>query len=267
MTCKHKAIHCLWLLPIVLLLGWRFLQFHESSTSTHAKALTDRQVALIPITADVSQGQKLPIINESYACAEPENLINLYAQKDRGFSLASSEIELTEDTFAAAKAMFIAAAADGVDGFILSSGYRSHEKQAEEYAKDPSIAARPGHSEHGSGLAFDVTAYGPRDFSQTPQYAWLYANCWDHGFILRYPADKTEQTGIPAESWHYRYVGQPHARIMGEMGLCLEEYVVYLAENGPFSAEYQGQCWIIGVDNTGIIRTLPRASSKEDIKS
>jgi len=252
----RKVKPWLWLLLLPAVFLGLALYFRSVSPQPLAQALDKTWVTLTPTEFDLSQGEAVPLINGSHPCPEIGKLVNLYAQKDRGFSLASSDIELTEDTFQAAKAMFLAAAADGVDGFILSSGYRSYDDQAEEYAKDPSLAAKPGFSEHGSGLAFDVTAYGPSDFSKTPQFAWLYAHCWDHGFILRYPSDKVEITGIPAESWHYRYVGLPHSRIMGEMGLCLEEYAEYLSEYGPFLAEYGQDRWIIGTDANHIIRTI-----------
>jgi len=222
-----------------------------------ARALKPQLVLLTPqSSASTGQGEPLVLINRDHPCpyAAPDDLINLYAQKDRGFSLASSQIELTSETFQAAKAMFAAAAADGVEGFILSSGYRDRQAQQAEYEAQPTLAAPPGSSEHESGLAFDVTAYGHRDFTRTPQYAWLYANCWNYGFILRYPSDKTLATGTPAESWHYRYVGLPHSRIMGEQGLCLEEYLDYIRTVGVIRADYDGQAWFIEADSQGVVR-------------
>ncbi len=222
-----------------------------------AHALKQQLVTLTPqASAPTGRGDPVVLINRDHPCSgpAPESLINLYAQKDRGFSLASSQIELTAETFQAAKAMFTAAAADGVEGFILSSGYRGRQAQQAEYKNNPTLAALPGASEHESGLAFDVTAYGHRDFTRTKQYAWLYANCWDYGFILRYPSDKSQITGTPAEGWHYRYVGLPHSRIMGEQGLCLEEYIDYVREQGVLRAEYDGQAWLIEADSQGVVR-------------
>lgn len=222
-----------------------------------ARALKQQLVLLTPqSTAPTGRGAPLALINREHPCpsAPPDGLINLYAQKERGFALASSQIELTGETFQAAKAMFAAAARDGVEGFILSSGYRDRQAQQAEYEAQPTLAALPGASEHESGTAFDVTAYGHRDFTRTPQYAWLYDNCWDYGFILRYPSDKTQVTGTPAESWHYRYVGLPHSRIMGELGLCLEEYMDYVHARGVLRAEYDGQAWLIEADGPGVIR-------------
>jgi D-alanyl-D-alanine carboxypeptidase len=170
-------------------------------------------------------------------------LINVYTIKGRGFSLSSDDIQLTSDTFEAAKAMFAAAKAEGMEGFILTSGYRSYQQQQTVYDAQPTVAVKPGTSEHGSGLAFDVTAYGNDDFTRTAQYKWLYEHCWDYGFILRYPADKTQITGCPAESWHYRYVGLPHSRLMGELGMCLEEYIAYVQAQGVIEVTLDGQVY------------------------
>lgn len=91
----------------------------------------------------------------------------------------------------------------------------------------------PGHSEHHSGIAADIiTDEYQRDvttlderFAKTPAYEWLIENCANYGFILRYPKDKTDITKISFESWHYRYVGIPHAKAIMSAGVCLEEYI------------------------------------------
>ena len=61
---------------------------------------------------------------------------------------------------------------------------------------------------------------------KTAEQKWLMEHCWEYGFILRYPTDKSEITGIGYEPWHYRYVGREAALAMRDSGLCLEEYVV-----------------------------------------
>ena len=89
--------------------------------------------------------------------------------------------------------------------------------------------AFPGTSEHNLGLAVDIVA---RDYqildekqAQTAEAQWLKENCWKYGFILRYPTDKTEETGIIFEPWHYRYVGEKAAKEIMDQGICLEEYL------------------------------------------
>ena len=89
--------------------------------------------------------------------------------------------------------------------------------------------APPGTSEHQTGLAVDIMAtdYPVLDEkqAQTEEQQWLMEHCWEYGFILRYPTDKSSVTGIGYEPWHYRYVGQETAASIYERGLCLEEYI------------------------------------------
>ena len=89
--------------------------------------------------------------------------------------------------------------------------------------------AVPGTSEHQTGLALDLVSanyqYLNEKQAETPEQQWLMAHSWEYGFILRYPTDKSEITGIGYEPWHYRYVGRPLAEALHESGLCLEEYL------------------------------------------
>jgi len=157
----------------------------------------------------------------------PLDQVSLYEQVDRHFQLAKSDINVSRLVFEAMEAMFIAAQTDGVDGFIVTSGYRSFDEQSELYsARTDGTAAKPGTSEHETGLAFDVTAMGNEDFALTPQFEWLSRNCGEHGFILRYPEGSAGITGTPYEPWHYRYVGLPHSKTIMDEGITLEEYVI-----------------------------------------
>lgn len=89
-----------------------------------------------------------------------------------------------------------------------------------------------GTSEHNTGLGFDILQKGnftlSTSFENTEQFRWLMENAENYGFILRYPADKTVQTGIMYEPWHFRYVGVEHAKEINRLGFCLEEYIDYL---------------------------------------
>ena len=84
--------------------------------------------------------------------------------------------------------------------------------------------AVPGTSEHQLGLAVDINA-NPDNSTDEEVYAWLAENAWQFGFILRYPQDKTQITGIQYEPWHYRYVGREAAAHIHTSGQCLEEYL------------------------------------------
>ena len=110
---------------------------------------------------------------------------------------------------------------------ILDSYIASYEaeglsrEEAEEQAL--SLVAVPGTSEHQLGLALDIIVEYEEDSTQTWQ--WLKDNCWRYGFILRYPEDKSEITGIDYEPWHFRYVGAEAAKQIMEQGITLEEYL------------------------------------------
>ena len=90
-----------------------------------------------------------------------------------------------------------------------------------------SYCAEPGSDEHQSGLCLDLCDTSPAaaDFADSEFYGWLSLNAHKFGFILRYPADKTEQTGHAFEPWHLRFVGRYHAFAISSSGLCFEEYL------------------------------------------
>ena len=168
------------------------------------------------------------LVNESHRLAEdyvPEGLVNLYQQR-HSFRLASSEITLTRECYEAMERMFHAAEEANMNGYIVTSGYRSYQRQAEVYAQsEPGKAQQPGASEHQTGLAFDVTVETNDGFESTPQYAWLMQHAHEYGFIQRYPANKADVTGISYEPWHYRYVGADAAARMRQTGQTLEEFL------------------------------------------
>ncbi len=132
---------------------------------------------------------------------------------------------MRRETAAALVTMFHAGKSEAGLDFSVQSAYRSFESQTRVYADDVSRngqayadtdTARPGHSEHQTGLAVDISAVPARCsldacFGETPQGRWLAANAWRFGFLLRYPADKVAVTGFTYEPWHFRYVGTPLA--------------------------------------------------------
>lgn len=106
------------------------------------------------------------------------------------------------------------------------------QEEAEE--KAGTIVAYPGTSEHHLGLAVDLVSSEhvklDQDAEKTKGYQWLAANCHEYGFILRYPNNTTDVTGIIYEPWHFRYVGVEAATEIMEAGITLEEYLSQLAE-------------------------------------
>ena len=102
----------------------------------------------------------------------------------------------------------------------------SEEEAIEETARNVAV---PGSSEHEAGLAADIVYSGRQILDESQEdnetQQWLMEHCWEYGFILRYPKDKQEITGITYEPWHYRYVGREAAEYIMANGLCLEEYL------------------------------------------
>ena len=86
---------------------------------------------------------------------------------------------------------------------------------------------KPGSSDHNLGLAVDFNNVD-NNFEDLKAFKWLQKNAENYGFILRYPKDKEDITKISYESWHWRYVGEEHAKKMNELKMCLEEYIEYL---------------------------------------
>lgn len=121
----------------------------------------------------------------------------------------------------------------------ISSDYRSVDEQAEIHAKDQQTAALPGSSEHEAGLALDVYVpyFAGFGFIKTAAGRFVNEKCWEYGFIIRYPSFGEAKTGIPYEPWHLRYVGEPHAMIIYNNHLTLEEYVQSLDEGVWYEAD------------------------------
>ncbi len=161
----------------------------------------------------------------------PENLTNI------PLTYAFSGNQTTEEVLSAFKSMWTAAKKENLT-IIVNSSYRDYQSQdevwkyyediyGEEYAD--SIAARPGYSEHQTGLALDIVTYGANksNFDKTDEFKWLAENAHKYGFILRYPEGKEDITGYAYESWHYRYVGVETATEIKNKGITYDEYYAY----------------------------------------
>ncbi len=141
-----------------------------------------------------------------------------------------------EEAFLQLCALFADAKAQGY-ALKVASSYRSFADQryiynnyVAESGRDAAdrFSARPGHSEHQSGLTFDVNHPESNQllasFGDSPVGKWIAEHCHEYGFIIRYPKEKEAVTGYMYEPWHLRYVGTEMAAAIFESGLCLEEY-------------------------------------------
>ncbi len=152
---------------------------------------------------------------------------------NKTFSLPSDyDPGLDPEAEAAFYEMAGAAWEDGITLWI-ASGYRTYDYQDElfdRYATErgldeaDKISARPGHSEHQSGLCVDINDPSS-SFNGTAEAIWLEEHCAEYGFIVRFPEGKEDITGYEYEPWHLRYVGVEIAQDITNQGLCLEEYL------------------------------------------
>ncbi len=157
------------------------------------------------------------------------------------------------------------------------SGYRTHAEQVDLYEKSiiengpvftKKYVAQPGASEHETGLAIDlglnssVIDFIRPAFPNEGICAKFAKNATKYGFIRRYIEEKQLHTGIAEEPWHFRYVGRPHAQIMKELGLCLEEYIAFLK-----NFKYMGKHYITSDNGRSAEVFYVRAGEKETILS
>ena len=159
------------------------------------------------------------------------------------------KVELEKTAAIALCAMISEMQADGIKDTFVTSGYRSYSYQAQlfqmycerEKSQNPSLSqseaealvltysARPGTSEHQTGLCVDFMTNTMTEldnsFERSRAFEWLTENAYRFGFILRYPEDKEDVTGYSYESWHYRFVGRAAATVIHEKNETLEEYL------------------------------------------
>ncbi|MBE6157876.1 MAG: D-alanyl-D-alanine carboxypeptidase family protein [Firmicutes bacterium] len=175
---------------------------------------------------------KYNYLTENYIPENLEKINTKYAKE--GMQL----VNYAKDAF---EEMAKAAEKDGYK-IIAMSSYRSYKYQVNLYNRykendgqeaADTYSARPGFSEHQTGLATDI--YNGKidfnNFEETEEFTWMQDNAYKYGFILRFPKDKTKQTGYQYESWHYRYVGKEIAKYIHKNNLCLEEYYIQKIEN------------------------------------
>ena len=208
----------------------------RTSENIPKKGITEEQIY---------QGNLL-LVNNKYPVHQESiksDVINLskYYELTQGYVLLGSEIYLSQDITHKFSEMIAAAEKDGLHYFAVTSGFRSFDEQNILYQQMGSAYALPaGYSEHNLGLSLDVGSTQMK-MANAPEGKWIEENAWKYGFILRYPEDKMDVTGIQYEPWHIRYVGLPHSAIMKEKNFVLEEYMEYLKGEKAISASVNGE--------------------------
>ncbi len=192
-----------------------------------------------------------PLVNKNHPLPDgyqPENLVKLSSILGEGLAVLKDPDEQADRQAAIALQNLLSdARKSGHTSWQINEGFRSFEEQEALFLKQKTAfmdgsetgfelseqgaeretertVARPGMSEHHTGLAFDVGVTG-MPFGDSKESVWLEENAHLYGFILRYPLGKEDITGFEYEPWHIRYVGVEHAKAMVEKGLTLEEYL------------------------------------------
>lgn len=200
--------------------------------------------------------------DERVVFADTLMLVNRSHPIDASFTPDVTEADgwsMTDDTRAAFEALRQRVEAQTGERLLILSAYRDNaEQRAELEAGGTEIAARPGESEHGSGLALDVCirGYGGKSFLKSRAGRAVNQTCAEEGFIIRYPIGKADVTGFDFEPWHLRYVGAPHASVMQASRLTLEEYLGLLRIGQWYETD---GCFILRTDSETV--TLPATFS------
>lgn len=220
--------------------------------------IEDPNRELITISSGLDEGDLL-LVNDSYSVPEKYKTADFPCIYEKGtaYYVRSTEMYIQQQALDSMKVMFEAAKADGIENMLIIDTYRTQEKQQSIYdsrvdalvkdgmekddakAKVEETVAIPGFSEHQVGLAMDIDLHQTDyvNFEDTEFAKWMDQNSWKYGWILRYPADRTEITDISYEPWHFRYVGICHAQFMYENKLCLEEYIDTLQDSGTITID------------------------------
>jgi D-alanyl-D-alanine carboxypeptidase len=194
---------------------------------------------------DIHTGN-LILVNSQHAYEFPDisKPISVYEHKNKSYKVKNINLALTKNVITVLNKMMAEFFEQyGNDSVNIISGHRTLDYQqgllddkVQKTGEEEALRwiARPGYSEHHTGLAFDLGLYSDAGvssgFTGTGTFKWLDDNFYRYGFIVRYPEDKTEITGISFEPWHIRYVGRPHAEIMKQNNFCFEEYMDYLMD-------------------------------------
>ena len=223
----------------------RYIKYKEENTSlTYEDVVKNVNINLDKnfyedISYALNKHTNLVLVNKHYKLDEdyiPENLVQVNYEYTAGI-----EVFGEKDAVKAFELMSTDASTVGLNIKTIS-GYRSYDYQKNLYESyllnDPvevvdTYSARAGHSEHQTGLSFDVyNIEDPyTDFGKTKEYKWLKLNAHKYGFIIRYTSDNSYITGYKDEPWHIRYIGVDNATYIYENNITLEEYILNKGTN------------------------------------
>ena len=287
------AVGCMLVLTVALLVTMAIGGLVGGDSGSHLGERVDW--ASFTVTATDTLHGDLVLVDGSHAYTFPDSddhLAKIYDvwysnPQPRPYIQSGLSAYMDKDALTALNQMLIDFAAEtNTTNVQIRHAYRTLEEQE---GKD----ILPGHSDHHTGLGValmyekDGTAY---DLSLEPVYDWLYENCHKYGFVVRYPEDKEDVTGIEEYNYYFRYVGVAHATYMQKEDLCLEEYlevlkehdedhsltirgadgnkyeVYYVAVDGNTTVKYPTNYayTVSGTNEGGVVVTVDRSSTQKD---
>ena len=217
------------------------------------------------VTTDDTRHGDLVLVNNTHVYTFPENdehLSEIYAKwashPDRIYQQSGLSTYMDTDALNAMDMMLTDFYnATGLTDVQVRYAYRTYEEQKQ-------FSVEPGYSDHHTGLGVQLKYYRNGNtyaFTTDEAYNWFFENCHKYGFIIRYPADKTDITGVEDYTDYFRYVGVAHATYMTEHNLCMEEYITALKEytddkplkiNGADGKYYE--VWYVAVDGSATVK-------------
>lgn len=229
MSAKRYKRNYRWLIPPLLIIAILILGayvvvdalFSDNIQGERIPLPSVKRVSLAALREDTAYtwDDTLMLINAAYPL--PEEYTPLLTEyKDSGLSMSLAIAKSYE-------ALSDAVEQNANDDLYISSAARTHAEQEAVYADDPTVAAKPGQSEHEAGLALDlyVSGHAGKEFLDSKAGKYVNEHCTEYGFIIRYPRFAKAITGIGFEPWHVRYVGVAHSTRMETYDLTLEEYI------------------------------------------
>ncbi|MBR6782106.1 MAG: M15 family metallopeptidase [Clostridia bacterium] len=253
---------------LVMAVGGIIANIREASGKAPSSEKVDW--ASITVTATDTLHGPLVLVNNTHVYTFPANTEHLGSLNDKRISHSPRIYQqsglsdyMEKDALNALDQMLVDFhAATGLDDIMLKYAYRSAEDQQE--LVDKGASTRVGYSDHHTGLGIQLGyARDDRNYalSTDPVYNWLFDNCHKYGFVIRYPENKSDVTGVSDYTDYFRYVGVAHATYMEANDLCLEEYVErlkgYTAEkplkiNGADGRYYE--TWYVAVDGSATVK-------------
>ncbi len=260
-----------------------------SDASDETENTTAETEYIPPVTVECSNNDihkgNLILVNRDneYSGEMPEDLVNIYNSKHESYDVNTTEMMINSQMLDAMNLMlddFFAAT--GINDVLANSGYRSREEQQQLFDEDVALTgleysdsvALAGYSEHHTGYAMDFAindgVYYPA-LKNEGQYQWIYDNAEKYGFILRYTEQNKAITGYVAESWHFRYLGNPHASLVKRMGVSYEEYLYFIKDfsfEQPLEYKYSEnefyKIYYVAADTSSGVTQVPVSAGGEE---